>query len=180
MCYPGHCSNSVFSFSCLSNDFGATRAPQPPSWDLLQFAPDGIVAVLHWDDLQASWQTVTSGQEHALKVWSNFLCFSWSHGCTVSLSWGCPPFVSTAWQCLEKVRPDDSMRKLKPIFRVDRRRFKNVSKTFSIIHDLWHLRIRIRRNRESFTLSKLRGRFPALTFSQTSPAQHTGGDSSTI
>lgn len=27
-----------------------------------------LVAVLHWDDLQASWQTVASEQEHALKV----------------------------------------------------------------------------------------------------------------
>ena len=170
MCYPGHCSNSACSFSCLSNDFSlaiyedicvATRAPQPPSLHLLpEFAPVAagewvtecahacmsdlvhhtafpprlwknvlighsfrgffwsqeltqrissctpctlhchgrtspfspvflrfiasgradvlrlhllsanhvLVAVLHWDDLQASWQTVTSGQEHALKV----------------------------------------------------------------------------------------------------------------
>lgn len=54
-----------------------------------------------------------------------FLCLSWSHGCTESLSWGIPPFESTAWQCLEEVHPDDSMRKLKPIFRVDQKRFKN-------------------------------------------------------
>lgn len=63
-CHHGRTSHP---FSPLFLMFTASERVEVLRLHLLS-ANRALVAVLHWDDLQASWQTVASEQEHALKV----------------------------------------------------------------------------------------------------------------